>query len=74
MSKTETYYRIEYRVGNTWQPLKETFHNLNAANEKLGELIESNRNHPKGPLADGVRVLKMTQLTSVEEYKSIDLN
>ena len=74
MSKTETYYRVEYRIGNAWQPLREIFWNLNAANQKLGELIESNRNHPEGPLTDGVRLLKMTQLTSVEEYKSIDLN
>ena len=73
MTTTKVHYQIELLTNNCWQPVEQLFTTLNSANKMLAQLIETNKNQDINLTVNEFRVMKYTQLTTVEEFKYIKL-
>ena len=75
----ETYYSIEYRRGNSWQPIVsyikyKALKTLKEANKELGRITDLERNHAETKTVDEFRLIRYESQITTEVIKSVVIN
>lgn len=68
----ETYFRVEYRLGNSWQPTLKKFKSYVEAGQEFRELLEKERNSTE-KVATAFRIVEFTNQISMEEIKCVEV-
>lgn len=68
----EIYYKVEYRLGNSWQPTALQYKAFTEANKELNRLVEEAKNSKENEIK-AFRVTEFTNRISMEEIKIVEL-
>jgi hypothetical protein len=68
----QVYYKVEYRLGNAWQPMAPMYKFFAEATKELNRLVEDAKNSTENEIK-AFRVTEFTNRISMKEVKVVEL-